>query len=734
MKKIVLPIILLSSLSIAKSPFIYVRLDRISRSELSRIKQIVEYIDNYNPKTGELKAHITNEGFKNLLALGYNPVELVDTSALNAEYYLSFLDNLEYHTYAELRSWAATLATNYPAIVKFDSIGPSVQGRWIWVLRITDNPESDEIEPEFVYISTMHGDEPVGTELLVWFCDSLTQKYGVSSRITNLVNSVDLWVIPLMNPDGRVLGTRYNANLVDLNRNFHVPDGTRGEDNTYTVQTETRAVMDFLDARKTTSAINFHTGAVIANYAWDFDTARSPDWKLYIERALDYSRLNPHMYLNPDPPIDSGIVHGFDWYEVDGSLQDWDYHTGGGLHITIELSSTQWPPASDLPDIWAENYQSFLRAVELARTGLHGVVKDSFTEAPLPAVVWIDKVRRWIETDPAQGDFHKELLAGTYSITVIADGYYPKRIDGIVIPTDTSTSVFVEVYLNRADTIFFSDFEANNGGFYTQGFSPSPQDWQWGIPDTTGSAPWTVPSGIKLWATKLDSFYRNNSKSRLKKDINLAGVTSAVLLFKQFYRYEKVNWALSDTIASDGGNVKVVRGNDTTIISPPWGYAFKASPGNSFMAGDSIFGDDEPGTPWHNVVFFLDNFAGDSITILWDFGSDLGVGARGWYIDDVAILKPSVSHSVEHEKHLVLPNIEIFPNPFNSSCQIIVSSFSTGTNLKIVDVNGKTVARYTLRSGVNRIYWEPEDLPSGIYFVNIAEKQMVLTRKVLLVR
>ncbi len=685
------------------------------RDEFRRARKAIKYIEDYVPSTGMVKAYVDDEGFGVLTLEGFSPVRLVDTSAINAAYALAHPKEVLYHSYDELSAWAHNLANAYPEIVVLDSIGPTVDGRWIWVLNITDNPGVEENEPEFIYISTMHGDEPVGTELLIWLCDSLTQKYGADPRITRIVDSVSLWVVPMMNPDGNARAQRYNANDVDLNRNFPVPDGTAGNDGTYALQPETRAMMEFLSGRHPSMTINFHTGAVVVNYPWDFDTVRAPDDSLLKVRCRDYASLNPAMDSSPYFP--GGITNGYDWYEVNGSMQDWHYHISNSPHLTIELNNVKWPDDTALPRIWGENYEAMLHQIELALTGIHGVVRDSLTGEPLHAEIWINQIKRWITTDPAVGNFHRELLAGDYSITVIAPGHYPKVVE-VSLPTDTS-EVRIDVNLTPADTAYFSDFESDSGRLTTRGFDFY-QDWEWGIPDTGANLPDGVPSGIHLWATNLDGNYSDSSQSRLELTVDLSGDSSAWLVYKEWYRFQAVDWRSADTVAHDGGRILVVAGSETTQVSPPWGYYLTSSEYNWLIPeGDSVFADDEPGTPWHTCAVPLDGFCGSEITVLWDFGSSNRNTAPGWYIDDVAVLVPAVPFEVVGTEKPAQISVAVVPNPFNDACEIDLTGVAGGKTVEIFDSGGKVVWRKNFPENAGKIRWRPQNLAAGVYLVRV---------------
>jgi murein peptide amidase A len=82
-------------------------------------------------------------------------------------------------------------------------LGRSVAGRPIEAIEV-GNPQSPVKE---LVVGCIHGSEPAGIAVARW----LTH---VSPR------NVDLWIVPVLNPDGRARDTRGNAHGVDLNRNF----------------------------------------------------------------------------------------------------------------------------------------------------------------------------------------------------------------------------------------------------------------------------------------------------------------------------------------------------------------------------------------------------------------------------------------------------------------------------------------------------------------------------------
>jgi hypothetical protein len=245
----------------------------------------------------------------------------------------------------------------YSNICSLIQAGTSVQGRPIYFLKITDNPDIEEAEPEFKYVSSIHGDEVVGYDMCIRLIQLLTTQYRIDPRITNLVNSTEIYICPMMNPDGYVLGQRYNANGVDLNRNFPMPTGIQHPECNQWAP-ETIAIMDFSNARNFVLSGNFHGGALVANYPWDYTYTLTPDNDIFIQAALTYTSHNSSMYNSTEFP--HGITNGAAWYVITGSMQDWNYGYTDDMDITMEIGENKWPPASQLPSFWALNQESML--------------------------------------------------------------------------------------------------------------------------------------------------------------------------------------------------------------------------------------------------------------------------------------------------------------------------------------------------------------------------------------
>ncbi len=356
----------------------------------------------------------------------------------------------EYHDQAALTAFLQGLVAAYPDACHLESIGQSVNGRELWALKISDNVGTEEPdEPKVRLVGALHGDEPPGMELLLYFANHLLADRGQDARLAAIVDGVELWLIPLANPDGLANGSRYNAHGVDLNRSF--PDRVMDPVNsTAGREPETAALMQLSAAHRFALGANFHTGALVVNYPYDGNEdgdpvyTACPDDALFRAISMRYAERNPVMHASPLFP--GGVTNGADWYVVYGGLQDWSYVWGGSNDVTVEISNAFWPDASALPALWEQNGEALLAYVETVFTAVAGRVIDAQTGAAVPeAIVTVEGIDHPSDVDPATGSFHRMLVPGTYALNVQAPGYEPQTIANVQVAEGATTTLQVEL-------------------------------------------------------------------------------------------------------------------------------------------------------------------------------------------------------------------------------------------------------------------------------------------------
>ncbi|KAH7835850.1 hypothetical protein Vadar_030488 [Vaccinium darrowii] len=359
------------------------------------------------------------------------------------------LDNLAhgYMTNSDLENAIKAFGHRCPSISRIYSIGKSVKGVPLWVMEISDNPGKEEAEPAFKFIGNVHGDEPVGRELLLLLANWLCDNHGKDPLATLIVNNVHLHILPSMNPDGFSLRQRGNANNIDLNRDF--PDQFFPmNDDVDARQPETKAIMRWLKEIHFTASASLHGGALVANYPWDGTQDRRknyyscPDDKTFKFLASVYSLSHHNMSLSEE--FQGGITNGASWYPIYGGMQDWNYIHGSCFELTLEISDNKWPPANELPTLWEFNKMSMLNlAAILVKTGVHGRIFSSDCGRPLPASISIERINYTIKATEAFADYHRLLAPGErYDVVAKMPGYKSKSTS-ILLAEEAMTLDFI---------------------------------------------------------------------------------------------------------------------------------------------------------------------------------------------------------------------------------------------------------------------------------------------------
>jgi len=418
--------LLLSIASAAQSKYIEIIVNNISRQQLIELTQHGLIIDHV--KQESVTVYIPPEQISILDNMGLN-YRILSQNRLK-------INTDGYPSIDQLKQTLQSFESNYPELCQLFEIGKSYEGRPLYFLKISDHVDIEEDEPEVKYISSMHGDEPVGLILCLNLIDDLLTQYNQDTFITELIDNLEIWIMPLMNPDGYVHHQRFNMQDIDLNRNF--PDRVNDNNNTTAGRAvEVQHVMNWEFAHSSVLSVNFHGGTAVVNYPYDSDFnpyarySATPDDKLFREMALSYANLNPTMRNSSS--FESGITNGVEWYLVYGGMQDWSYVWMGCMEVTIELDNEKWPVYSKLSQLWDNNREAMFNYFTWALKGIRGIITDSITGEPIHASIQVEKNDFRVYTDPDVGDYHRILLPGVYNLIVSADGYVTQYLTDVQI-------------------------------------------------------------------------------------------------------------------------------------------------------------------------------------------------------------------------------------------------------------------------------------------------------------
>lgn len=438
---------------------------------LSKIISIDDIKDDY------IFAYANKKEFAEFLKLNYkytilpHPRIQGDVNMLNWEE-IQKTKNWDYYpTYEAYESMMYQFEADHPDICKIYNIATLESGRKLLVAKISDNINQSEDEPEFFYTGQMHGNEIVCYILYLHLIDYLTTNYGNIPQVTNLLNNIEIWINPLANPDGTYNGgnnnvngaIRYNANYVDLNRNFPDPeDGIHPDGNEW--QPETQAFMSFANTHDFVMSANSHSGSELVNYPWDTWSKlhADDDWWYYISRqyADTIHAYSPNGYFTGPNSNANGVTNGYDWYTMSGGRQDYMNYFQHCREFTVEQSDVKMLNANQLLSYWEYNYRSYLNYMQEALYGIRGIITDSITGQALKAKVIVlehDIDSSFVYSSLPVGNYHRPIFQGNYSLKFSAPGYFDRIINNVSVANKDITLLNVKMKSTALAADFFAD-------------------------------------------------------------------------------------------------------------------------------------------------------------------------------------------------------------------------------------------------------------------------------------
>ncbi len=414
-------------------------------------------------------AYANNKEFANFQKLGYEvtlqtPPSLREEVAMwdgsnRAEYEWD-----SYPTYQAYEDMMFQFATDHPDKCEIITLGTLPSGRKIMIAHL--NVGARDGKPKFLYTSTIHGDETTGWIMMLHLIDYLLENPN-EPEVQTVMNNIDLYIGPNTNPDGTYHGgnnnvngaTRYNANGVDMNRNYADPHGNAHPDgNPYA--TETEWFMQFADENAFVMGANYHGGAEVMNYPWDNTYTLHADdaWYQYISH--EYADLTHEVNPNYMTDYNNGITNGAQWYMIGGGRQDYMNGYAQCREVTIECSNTKLPSGSQLPTFWNYNKNSIFAFMTECIYGIHGTVTDAANGQALNATITItnhDDQYSFVESHLPVGDYHRPIKGGTYDVTYACSGYYPQTF---TITVSDGETVIQDVQLEAGEGVI-PDLSAN---------------------------------------------------------------------------------------------------------------------------------------------------------------------------------------------------------------------------------------------------------------------------------
>lgn len=657
-----------------------------------------------------------------------------------------------FYTYNEMLNELDDMHSLYPEIISARSdikdetfsssphIHETYEGRYLQWIKISDNPNVSEGEPQILYTALHHAREPASLQQLIYFMWYLLENYDSNDSIKQIIDNSELFFVPCVNPDGYIFneiiepngGGMWRKNTrdshgVDNNRNYSYIDENGNEvwntsgtssnpyGNTYAgdgpfSESENRAIRYFVESNNFKIALNNHTYGNLLLYPYGYDynqTTEDDDIFQFISSAL----VSENNYDN---------IISADLYPAAGDSDDFMY---GMLNtennqvrekifaMTPEIGSSFWPQASTIEDICKGMLHLNLTAAKMI--GNYASLKD-FTENFISSNTFsanfelqrlgiIDNGSFNIQIEPISSNIISttpEININSLNIGEIVNESFQIELnestnsgEDVIFKYILDNGSFSEEIIVKkifgAPILLFEDESDNFSDYWTIDSSWSETFEEYNSPQTSIT----------------DSPYSNYSNNALEtinllNDINLSGYSYAEINFNAKWNIESGYDYVQIEISNDGG----------ASWEPQCGKYTRKGVETQEDALDEPLYDGNQGD-WVNESILLTDYIDQEISIRFKLKSDGGLRRDGFYYDDFKI--KALSSSLSSSEN-TLNKAKIYPIPSDNI--IYISSKEEIKEIKVFDVLGKEIMSYN-QNNIENI--SIENLKSGVYIIKL---------------
>ena len=688
-----------------------------------------------------------------------------------------------YYTLAEIEADLDEMFSLYPNLItqKF-SIGTSVEGRTIWAVKISDNPNVNESEPAVGFDALVHAREPQSMATQMYFMWYLLENYGTDPEATYLVNNREIYCVPCFNVDGYEYNRQTDPNGggnwrknrrnnggcygVDLNRNFGYkwgyddigsspdPCASTYRGPSAFSEPESQAIRDLAILKNYGTHFNMHSYGGYILYPWGYINEETPDSLTYREFAALLTSYSGYAFGY------GGQLLG---YNSNGSIRDWMYGEQTTKNkifgYTIEIGPAFWPNQNQIFPIAQQNlrtmiYQSFLAGEyvqlvdpnfsqefflpgddigllsEFRNKGLATAHNLTFELTSPSQYVTINVGSASMDSIQARNsDTISTPLLFVISTSAPLEEEIPlvltTRINGDIISSDTTKIII-------GFPIFIFEDDSNDPATYWTITKTPTSSPQW---DSTYKSFYSSPNS---YTDSKNGNYVNNATvtMTLTNPIDLTGFINPRLQFQTKFNIES-NW--------DYGQVQVSTNNGLTWIALQGQYT-EPGEGSFQPPGEPVY--DGSKSNWVKENISLSNYISSQFKIRFRLRTDSGTTRDGWYVDDIGVFIYSFPTGISNDEEPVhqFSLEQNYPNPFNPSTTIhysIPSVITSGTKqsqlvtLKVFDVLGNEVATLVNEekpAGSYQIEFSADGLTTGIYFYKLHAGSLLETKKMILLK
>jgi len=662
-----------------------------------------------------------------------------------------------YHSYAEVRQLLKNMSTNYPAICKFDSIGTTHLGKWIYCVKISDNPAvEDPDEPDVLIMGCHHAREWASVEVPLFFADSLTEAYSSNSTIKNAVDSREIWIIPCVNSDGyeydypgahwwRKNRQPYGGAIgTDPNRTYngccngdrygdwgaipyygavtHKPSsdvfcGPYGDGPGGNSAPCDDAIVRLVKSHEFNYTESFHSYGELVLWPWGYTSSHAPNNSFLVSYGTTMASLIHCVGSGYYDPRQSSSLYPTSG-DTDGWIYGWYHYVNGTncVSLTTELGTEFYQPVSDLDYICRENFKGFFYMVQEAEN----IRNNLSAEVPAPEIILDDTSTTgdytiyWSPRNPEHNNPTKweliELTGFSSSTDNLESGTGFWNLQGFSLSTaryhSSNHSLFSgssNNISNTATTVY--PYPVKSGDVLTF--------WCWYYLENNFDVATVEVSVDGMEWIQLDNTFTGSQQNWTQKSYSLEPWVGKSVFIR--FRAMTDDMVLNEGIYIDDispvpnfSSEVVVSSNITDTC-----YTFTSKPDDKY---------------WYNVRGYNSAYGWGS-----GYSSLKGIGVGG----------ASISEDGKEQKPF---SLSISPNPFRDRVEIrySIGEGAKGIELKIYDVTGRLVKKLGEGKTPNSQFsilnysWDGRDskgskLPAGVYYLILKYGNRIQSKKLILI-
>ena len=583
-----------------------------------------------------------------------------------------------FYTLAEAIAQLDSMKSHFPNLITTKvSIGNTGESRPIFMVKISDNPDVDEAEPEILYTALHHAREPQSMMQMIYFMYYLLENYNTDPSIQYIVNNRELYFIPVLNPDGyeynRITypsgGGMWRKNRknngssygVDLNRNYgpytywNAPNGGSSTDpssDTYRgpapfSEPETSSIKNFLTTRYFKNALNYHTYSNLLIYPYGALEQETPDSAIFREFARDMTSYNGYTYGTDQQTVGYSTRGNSDDYFYDGDIL---LNHGKIFAMTPEVGSTGfWPSQPEIFPLAIENLKPNLYYAYVAGEYV-SAINPYFSQQYFNPGDNVDLIIPQLKNKGLSDASNISLSLSsdnpliTINSGVVNVGSIPARTTlninqnlsftiGSTMPADVNVKMLLTV--STSGTPMFVDTLSFITGTPIMIFADSTNDptLLWNV---------TATPSIPKWESTTLAFHSSPTSFTDSKTGEYANTATVTMTLKDAIdlsanAHPRLNfWTKYDIESNyDYGQVEVSTNNGSSWV-PLNGLYTTPGSGSFQPTGEPLY--DGIQSTWVNEIMDLSNYNSNQVKLKFELRTDGSVTEDGWFVDDIGIV------------------------------------------------------------------------------------------------